>query len=107
LPASNAEIVGIAGSAFTITVDSGTVAQAKLNGVLLTVDAGGQSIAVPSLPVGDSTLWVAIVFAPGDPAANIGVGVVSSGQAVAAVPPGTLDSTEATGTVVLFGAAAA
>lgn len=105
---TTADIVGTTGAKFAITVSSGTVTSAflKVSGtadLALTMGPGGRDITVPSLPTGDSKVRLDIVWAPGDVDALIDVGNVSSGNATAANPQGTLDAGKTPGFVDLFG----
>jgi len=108
MPQANADIVGKAGSNFIATLDSGAIVQAQLAVVgqaplTLAIGADQQSVTVPSLPAGDSTIWLALVWAPGVPNANIGVGTVTSGNAQAQNPPGIVYDNNPVGVIQLFG----
>jgi len=108
-------ISGSIGSQFVATIDSGQIVQAKLH--IPGTDAN-QDIDLPftdqtvtvkpagGLPAGPSSIRLAIVFAPGDPNAKIGVGTVTSGTAQASNPPGILfnDQVHASGVITLLGA---
>jgi hypothetical protein len=108
---STASIVGTTGASFTATLDSGKIQQAHLGVIgqpliMLQVGADSQSVIVPSLPAGDSTVWLAIVWAPGDPNANVGVTAVTSGQVIAPPPPGVVYDNNPSGAIEMFGVAA-
>jgi len=90
---ASADIVGSVGASFVATIDSGSIVQASLGGQNLQIGADSRSVTVPNLAAGDSTIQLALVFAPGDPNANIGVGAVTTGPAQAQVPPGIILNT--------------
>lgn len=98
------DIFGSTGATFVATLDSGSIVQATLNGRQLTL-ANSRSVVVdaPGLPAGDSTIDLRVVFGPGEPDANIGVGTVTSGTAQAQVPPGKVLNQFPVGAMKLFG----
>ena len=98
------DIFGSTGATFVATLDSGSIVQATLNGRQLRL-ANNRSVVVdaPGLPAGDSIIDLRVVFAPGDPDANIGVGEVTSGAAQAQVPPGQVLNQFPVGAINLFG----
>ena len=105
---ATADIAGKTGSNFVATLDASSIVQAQLSvvgqsPVTLSIGADKRSITVPSLPSGDSTIWLAVVFAPGEPNATIGVGTVTSGSATAHNPPGIIYDNSAWGVIELYG----
>jgi hypothetical protein len=98
------DIFGSTQSTFVATIDSGSIVQATLNGRQLTL-ADNRSVVVdlPGLPAGDSVIDLRVVFGPGEPDANIGVGAVKSGRAQAQVPPGRILNQFPVGAIKLFG----
>ena len=80
MPENTADIVGTTGANFTFTISTATIVKAILivqnqPDVSLTVGASKREVVVPSLPAGDSTVSLALVWAPGDNAdATIDVG---------------------------------
>jgi len=108
VPQATADISGKTGSNFVATLDASAIVQAQLtvvgkSPITLSIGADKRSITVPSLPAGDSTIWLALIFAPGEPNANIGVGTVTSGSAVPHNPPGIIYDNNAWGVIELFG----
>jgi hypothetical protein len=67
---ADSDIFGGTGANFIATIDSGSIVQATLNGQTLTIGADNRSVAIPSLPAGDSFVDLRVVFAPGDPDAK-------------------------------------
>jgi hypothetical protein len=105
---ATADIVGTTGSNFTATIDAGTIVSAYLevaNQPIVSLAIGGNNreVTIPRLPAGESYMRLDIVWAPGDPNALIGVGTVTSGQAVAASPKHRIDDGDTPGYVELFG----
>jgi|SRR5580704_3162208 hypothetical protein len=105
---ATADLVGAVGSNFIATIDAGTIVQAQLGVVgqavvMLAIGADKRSVIVPNLPAGDSTIWLAIVWAPGEPNANIGVGAVTSGNVRAANPPRIVYDNNPVGVIEMFG----
>ena len=100
---ASADIVGSVGASFVATIDSGTIVQATLGGQNLQVGADNRSVTVTNLAAGDSTIQLALVFDPGDPDANIGVGSVTAGTAKAHTPPGVILNTHVADVIELFG----
>lgn len=105
---ARADISGKTGSNFVATVSSSSIVQAQLSvigksPVTLSIGADKRSITVPDLPAGDSTIWIALIFAPGEPNATIGVGTVTSGSATPHNPPGIIYDNNAWGVIELFG----
>lgn len=103
-----ADIVGTTGSNFTFTIDSGAILAAFLEvpnqpKVELTVAGNEREVTVPSLPAGDSSVRLDLVWAPQDPDATIDVGKVTSGTVKAAIPKHTIDAGDVPGFVQLFG----
>lgn len=103
-----ADIVGTTGASFAVTTTAGRIVQAQLGVVnqpliMLAVGTDGKSVKVQKLPSGDSTMWLAINWAPGDPNATVGVDTVTSGSARAATEPGILYDNDPVGVVELFG----
>lgn len=98
------DIFGSTGATFVATIDSGSIVQATLNGRQLTL-ADNRSVVVdaPGMPAGDSFIDLRVVFGPGDPDANIGVGTVNSGTAQAQVPPRKVLNQFPVGAIKLFG----
>jgi len=98
------DIFGSSGAEFVATIDSGSIVQATLNGRQLTL-ADNRSVVVdaPGLPAGDSTIDLRVVFGPGEPDANIGIGTVTSGTVQAQVPPGKILNQFPVGAIELFG----
>lgn len=101
---ATSDIFGSIGANFVATVDSGSIVQAALNGQQLTIGPDNRSVVVPSLPAGDSFIDLRVVFGPGEPDANIGVGAVTSGTVQAQVPPGQVLNQFPVGAIQLFGA---
>jgi hypothetical protein len=104
----SADIVGTTGSNFTVTIDAGTIMSAYLEVsnqpvVSLAISPDDLEVTVPSLPAGQSWVRLDIVWAPGDPDADIGVGTVTSGTATPATPKHTLDAGNTPGYVELLG----
>jgi len=97
-------IFGSTQSTFIATIDSGSIVQATLDGRQLTL-ADNRSVVVgpPGLPVGDSVIDLRVVFGPGEPDANIGIGAVTSGRVQAQVPPGKVLNQFPVGAIKLFG----
>ena len=105
---ATAHISGKTGSNFVATLDASKVVRAQLSVVGkspidLSIGADAQSINVPSLPAGDSTIWLALIFGPGEPNATIGVGTVTSGSATPRDPPGIIYDNNAWGAIKLYG----
>ena len=100
---ASADIVGSVGASFVATLDSGTIVQATLGGQNLPIGADNRSVTVTNLAAGDSTIRLAMVFAPGEPDANIGVGAVTAGNAHAHVPPAIVLNTHVADVIELFG----
>jgi hypothetical protein len=98
-----ADIFGSTGTNFVAQIDSGSIVQATLKGQILAAGPDNQSVVVPSLPAGDSIIDLRVVFGPGDPDANIGVGAVTSGAVQAQVPPGRVLNQFSVGAIKLFG----
>jgi hypothetical protein len=106
-----ADIVGSKGAKFTITVATASIAPNGATLIVsgqpdqsLSVSATGQFVTVPSLPSGDSTVSLALVWPPGQTQdAAVGVGTVTTGTATAADPPPFIDSGRTPGFVALFG----
>jgi hypothetical protein len=98
------DIFGSTQSTFVATIDSGSIVQATLNGRQLTL-ADNQSVVVdpPGLPAGDSVIDLRVVFGPGEPDANIGVGTVTTGRVQSQVPPGKVLNQFPVGAIKLFG----
>jgi hypothetical protein len=108
MPKDTADIVGKSGSNFVATINSGSIAKAQLEVVnqpilKLAVGADERSITVTNLPDGDSIIWLALNWAPGEPNATVGVGVVNDGAAQSAAAPGILYDNDPTGEIELFG----
>lgn len=105
---ATADISGKTGSNFVAIIDASTVVQAQLSvigqsPITLSIGADKRSITVPNLPAGDSTIWLALVWAPGEPNANIGVGTVTSGNATPHNPAGVIYDNSAFGVIELYG----
>ncbi|WP_213805910.1 hypothetical protein [Granulicella sp. dw_53] len=105
---ATADISGKTGSNFVATLDASSVVQAQLavvgkSPITLSIGADKRSITVPNLPSGDSAIWLALVFAPGEPNATIGVGSVTGRSATPHNPPGIIYDTNAWGVIKLFG----
>jgi hypothetical protein len=105
---STADISGKTASSFVATIDSGTIVQAQLGivgqpMVMLSVGADKRSVTVPNLPSGNSTIWLAMIWAPGEPNANIGIGTVISGSVKAHNPPGVVYDNSPVGAIEMFG----
>lgn len=100
-----ADIIGSVGAKFTATVTSGTIGEAKLNDAPLSIGPDNRSVTINGLPQGDSTVELAMAFAPGDAAALIGVGEVVSGSARVryAPAPGYIPSNQTAATIQIFG----
>jgi hypothetical protein len=99
---ATADIVGNAGTALTLTLDSGSIVNAFLKvagqaDAPLTV-SGNLSVSVPKLPSGESIVHLDILWEPGDKDAVIGVN-----GADAADPAHTIDAGDTPGFVELFG----
>jgi len=108
LSQATADIVGTTGAKFRLKVSSGTVTSAFLKvigtpDVSLTIDTSGREISIPNLSAGDAKVRLDIVWAPGDPDADIDVGSVTSGTVTAANPKGALDAGKTPGFAKLFG----
>ena len=107
------DIFGSKGAKFIATLDSGTIATGATTpklmpaGTVLTVGADKRSISVDDLPAGDSFIDLRIVFAPGEPDANIGATPITpaAGQAGAAQanPARTIPNNSPAGSIDLFG----
>jgi len=100
---ASADIIGSVGASFVARIDSGAIVQATLGGQNLQIGADSRSVTVPALAAGDSTIQLALVFAPGDLDANIGVGAVMTGNAQAHTPPGVIPNTHVADVIELFG----
>lgn len=100
---ADADVYGVSpnASAIVIGLDSGTIVGApKLNNVTpLPFTANTLTIPAGALPKGDSPINIPIVFAPGDPDANITV----VGGPAKVNAPATLDATVSPGGIDLFG----
>src|SRR3984893_17667192 len=107
-----AGFVGTKGANFPFSIDAGMIPQN--GGALLIVGgqadqklvvaASGREVTVPNLPSGDSTISLALVWAPGETNdATIDVGTVTTGTVTAAVPKHTIDNGDRPGFVELFG----
>jgi hypothetical protein len=98
------DIFGSKQATFVATIDSGSIVQARLNGRELKLE-NNRSVVVdsPGLPAGDSVIDMRVVFGPGEPDANIGVGAVTSGTVQAQVPPGKVLNQFPVGAIKLFG----
>lgn len=100
------DIFGSTGARFVATIDSGSIVQATLNGRQLIL-ANNRSVVVdaPGLPAGDSIIDLRVVFGPGEPDANIGLGTVTPGTGTvqAQVPPGKVLNQFPVGAIKLFG----
>jgi hypothetical protein len=97
-------IFGSTGAMFVAVIDSGSIVQATLNGRQLTL-VNNRSVVVdaPGLPAGDSFIDLRVVFGPGEPDANIGLGTVTSGTVQVQVPPGKVLNQFPVGAIKLFG----
>lgn len=100
---ASADIVGSVGALFVAKIDSGTIVQATLGGQNLQIGSDNRSVTITSLVAGDSNIQLALVFAPGDPHANITVGSVTTGTAQAHDPPGVILNTHVADVIELFG----
>jgi hypothetical protein len=106
-----ADIVGSKGAKFTITVATASIAANGATLIVagqpdqsLSVSATGQSVTVATLPSGDSTVSLALIWPPGQTEdAVVGIGTVTVGNATAADPPPSIDSGRTPGFVALFG----
>ena len=112
MPQDTADLVGTKGANFTFSIDAGMIPQN--GGALLIVGgqadqklvvaASGREVTVPNLPSGDSTISLALVWAPGETNdATIDVGTVTTGTVTAPVPKHTIDNGDSPGFVELFG----
>jgi hypothetical protein len=109
MPQDTADIVGTKGAKFTITIDNGSIQSAYLEVpdqpiVALTISGDNQEVTVTSLPAGDSTVRLDIVWAPGDSNATVDVGTVTTGNATTSNPKPILQDGDTPGYVELFGA---
>jgi hypothetical protein len=113
-PQDLSDIFGKTGAKFVATVDAGTILttpgdEPKLTppGTVLTVGADSRSINVDSLPAGRSQIDLTIVFAPGEPPANVGATPVdpAAGQtgAAQANPGRTIPNRFPAAVINLFG----
>jgi len=105
MPQNTADIVGKAGTNFTITIDNGTILSAYLEVpnqpiVALAISGNDQEVTIASLPAGDSTVRLDLVWAPGDSNATVDVG---TGSAKVSNPKPIIDDGETPGYVELFG----
>jgi LysM repeat protein len=103
---STADIVGTTRANFTFTIDAATIVKATLINQPdqdLKIGASGREVTVPSLPASDSTVSLALIWAPADNDATINVGTVISGTVNAATPRHTIDLGDNPGFVELFG----
>lgn len=103
-----ADIIGTTGANFSITIDNGSILSAYLEVpnqpiVALSIGEDEREVTVPSLPKGDSTVRLDLVWAPGDSNATIDVGTVTSGTVNPANPKHTIDDGDTPGYVELFG----
>jgi hypothetical protein len=101
-PEQLADIVGSTGSHFQVTVDHGSISGPSLSTGGQVTLISPQIVDVVSLPTGASTLTFGMVFAPGEPAATIGVGKISNGSATPN-PGRTIANNEPAPAVYLFG----
>jgi hypothetical protein len=100
---ASADIIGSVGANFVATIDSGTITEAKIGTQDVPIGADNRSVTVANLAAGDSAIRLAVVFAPGDADANVGVGAVTSGDAKAQTPPGIIPNTLLADVINLFG----
>jgi len=102
-----ADVVGTAGTDFTLTISSGEINSATLEAGQtsrdLTVAGGGRAVIVTDLPSGDSFVSMAMIWTPGDTDATVDVENVTKGDAHAADPKPVIDLGDNPGTVDLFG----
>jgi len=105
---ATADIVGTTGAKFTITIDAATIVSAYLEvpnqPILgLAISGNDREVTVTSLPAGDSTVRLDLVWAPGDSNATVDVGTVTAGNANASNPKPIIDDGDTPGYVQLFG----
>lgn len=106
-----ADLVGTTASDFTFTIDAASIPQGGATLIVtgqpdqnLPVAASGREVSVPSLPQGDSTVSLALIWPPGDTQdATIDVGTVTTGAVTAATPKHSIDCGDTPGYVELFG----
>ncbi len=103
-----ADIVGKAGSNFTITISAGRIVSAYLevinqSNVPLAIDGSMLAVTVPNLPAGDSKVRLDLGWKPGDPNATVSVTPVVPGAVAAAHPNLRLDDGDTPGFFDLFG----
>ncbi len=102
---ANADIVGKKEATFSIAIDFGSISSAYLEVpnqpiMALAISDDDQEVTVSSLPTGDSTVRLDIIWAPGDSNATV---TISSGNATISDPPPTIDDGDTPGYVELFG----